>query len=161
MDDSEPLNAASFTLGIPLSMTLCDLDTSLPMKYDLFSKMEFPNFVIMCDRDEDRWILTKNNEILEVLYLVAHDMQYFLYGHKIEDAGNYFLLPFQSSEMLIYSSLNLKKSVSVLRNVNMIKCKLFKIKRDENFAIFNEEGDSEVEKLNECVFMPLLSTIFD
>lgn len=155
VDVTEPPNVASFTLGNFLSKTLWDLDKMLPMKYNLYSKVEFPKFVILCDRDEDRWILTKNNEIFEVLYLVAHDMQYLLYGHTIEDSDNYFNLPFQSSQLLIFSSLNFKKGVPVLLNVNMIKCKLFKIKRDENLAIFNEEDDSDTEKLNEYVFMPL------
>lgn len=156
-ENRNPPNLNKFSLSKLLSLKLVDLDKVLPMKYDLYSTIEFAKFVIICDRDEDRWILTKNNEVLEVFYLVLYEGKCFLYGQTLNDIEDYFSLPFRSSEMLIFSSKKLKRNEPKLFSIDTIQCKLFKINYDEKYVNYCDESDN----VNEIVFLPLLSTILD
>lgn len=159
--ENESINPLSFSLGKPLSIRVSDLDKILPMKYELYSRIIFAKFELISGRDEDCWVLTKNADIFNVLYIVSYDGQYFLYGQTIEDTNDYFTLPFKSSEMFIYSSLNLRKSDFKLVNIVQIQCKMFKIKREEQYVFYKKVTENENENLNEFVFLPLLGTIVD
>lgn len=144
-------------IGAPCSHKSDDLNNFIFVKYELYSVVKFEKFQINCMRDEDRYILTKDNKIIEVNYFVCFDGQTKIYGQAINDIKNYFELPIKSSEMLIFSSENLNKNPSELFEIDEILCKLFKMRRDKNFMYYaNTERN-----VNEYVFIPLLNTIID
>lgn len=132
------------------------LNKIIPLKYDLYSVVQFEKFKINCARDEDRYILTVDQKILEIKYFVSFDGQTKMYGQTISDAQNYFDLPIESSEMLIFSSKKLIKNPPNLFEIDHIICKLFKLKQDKNY-MYNK--DTEKNFVHEYVFLPLLKSI--
>lgn len=141
-------------LVTPSSDQVDHLNKLIPVKYDLYSVVKFEKFKINCAKDEDRYVLTIDQKILEIAYFVLFDGQTKMYGQTISDAQNYFDLPIQSSEMLIYSSENLTKNPPDFFEIDHIMCKLFKLKRNKNYMY---KKDTENLK-NEYVFLPLLNT---
>lgn len=144
-------------MGAPSPHKSDNLNKLIFVKYELYSVVKFEKFQINCMRDEDRYILTKDNKIIEINHFVYFDGQTKIYGQAINDIRNYFELPIKSSEMLIFSSENLSKNPLELFEIEDILCKLFKMKRDKNFMYF----DDTERNLNEYVFIPLLNTIID
>lgn len=144
-------------VGAPSPHKVDDLNNLIFVKYELYSVVKFEKFQINCMRDEDCYILTKDNKIIEVNYFIYFDGQTKIYGQTILGVKNYFELPIKSSEMLIFSSENLNKNPSELFEINEILCKLFKMKRDKNLMYY----DNTDRNIDEYVFFPLLNTIID
>lgn len=144
------------------SLKLDHLNSIYSKKYDLFSIAEFSKFKIYCDRDEDKWLLTEDNKILEVSYIVSCDGISKIYGRTLNDVEDYFSLPIKSSEMLIFCSKNLKRNSFQLFDIQFIKCKLFKIKLDKKCVFYNESDDDDDDEYedNICrnVFLPIHGT---
>lgn len=143
------------------SLKLDHLDSIYSKKYDLYSVVEFPKFKVYCDRDEDRWLLTKDNHILEVKYIVSCDGNSKLYGQTLNDVEDFFDLPFKSSKMFIFCSKNLRKNPFQLYDIQVVRCKLFKIKLDKNFVFYNDDDDDNEHYncISRYVFLPIHSTL--
>lgn len=115
------------------------LDSLIAQSHDLYERIELPLFIIDCTRDEDRWFLTKNKQILEVHFIVTRDNSTFIYGQTIKDAQNYFDTPVPSSILFIYSSENLIKDTIRLFPISDIICKMFKFVRKEEFILYEDD----------------------
>lgn len=161
---NDPINDYQLTL-IKFSSTLQldHLNQIYSLKYDLYSIVEFPKFKIDCNRDEDRWILTKQKQIIEISCFVSCDGTSRIYGQSLIDIEDYFTLPIKSSEMSIYCSKKLKKKSPELFNVFDVKCKMFKIKLDHEYVFLHDNEDDEDNYVfNDCyVFFPIHGTFID
>lgn len=133
------------------------LDQIIPVKYDLYTVVGFSKFKINTNNDEDRWLLTTNNNIVEVLYFVLFDGNLKIYGRTVKDIENYFDLPIMSSQMLVFASRNLNMNAPNLFDIGSIKCKLFKIQRDKKFMHYEKTENF----VNQYVFLPLIGTIVE
>lgn len=152
-----PQNPLIPTLIKPSSLKVEHLNKIIPVKYDLYTVVGFSKFKINTNNDEDRWLFTTNNNIVEVLYFVSFDGNLKMYGRSVKDIGNYFDLPIASSRMFIFSSKNLIMNPPNLFEISHIKCKLFKIKRDTKLMHYEKTENYA----NEYVFLPLIGTIIE
>lgn len=144
----------------PLLTKICTsnieaLTRILNQKFDLFDAVQLPKLKIDCTRDEDQWILTKNLKVMQIQKFVnTVDGNIFIYAVPLKNTHDYFDLPIPSSDLYIYCVDSLEFDSPVLCSLDQIKCKLFKLKRDQNFVL---EGSDK----NEFVFIPVLSTFID
>lgn len=130
------------------------LDQLIPKKYESYRTAEFPKFKIDSNRYEDRWILTRSNQIVEVQCLIlCDDGMQMIYGQSLKNVQDFFARPIPSSVLFIYCSKDEVKNPPQIYPVDIVKCKLFVIKRDENFVLLDDPDR------NEIVFLPILSTL--
>lgn len=141
------------------SSNLEELNNLFKAKYDLYLFLEIPKFTIHCDRDEDKWLLLKDMQILEVIYIVILNGQCSLYGQTLMNISDFLDLPVKSSKLLVFRPSSLCVNRPKLFSVNDVLCKMFKIKRDKEFFLLNDD-DVEDDTINDQnVFMPLHGTI--
>lgn len=142
-----------FVKKLRLNQNLELINSKIEKKYQLFSQIHFSKFIMDCDRDEDRWFLTKENEIVKALHaVVLDDGKCFIHGQSLKTVYNLFELPIPSSTLLIHCSKCIEVNSPLLYSLDFVKCKLFVIRRNEAF-IMRHDADK-----NDFVFLPLLST---
>lgn len=131
--------------------------------FKMFLYVKYPSFIIDCTREEDRWILTKGEEIVEVQCILSCDNgEVILCGNTLLNATNFFEKPIPSANMLLYASPNLNKGPISIYYARNIHCKLFMIERKKEFRFNTDDEEDEDEDENiggEFVFLPILSTI--
>lgn len=130
------------------------LSRLIKQKYNLYERIELEKLQIDCTRDQDRWILTTDLQILQVSFLV-HTIggHIFIYGFPLDAQHDYFDLTIRSSNLYIYSVDSLQTKSAVLCPIDYIKCKMFKMERDGKYVF----GDDQ--NTREYVFLPILSTL--
>lgn len=133
---------------------LSHLNTLLENGYELYSYLELPNLKIFCDRDEDKWVLLNNMSIFEVQHVVVYMGRSLIYGTTLKNVEDFFNLPIKSSHLLIFRTKIIERNSEELHSIDDIKCKLFKIQREEEFIIDEKDADK-----NENVFLPILGTL--
>lgn len=125
--------------------------TEFHEQYIWYFQMDSDEMFIDCKRDEDSWVLTKNNSIVKTQY-IAQDKNgsVFLYGQSVTTLSEYFFLPINSSDLLIFCCELMGMDDSILIDIENIRCKMFKL--PPNLA-----GDQNNDK--KTVFIPILKTL--
>lgn len=143
---------AGFKYDELIQITKSDFNTFLYVKY--------PSFTIDSTRVEDRWILTKSEEIVEVSYILScENGQVYFCGHSLLNVRNFFEAPFPSKHMLLFASQNLEKGPISIYYAGNIMCKLFMIERKKEFIFYGDDDEDDDLNVIEFVFVPLLNTI--
>lgn len=101
-----------------------------------------PNVYLSTKKPGDKWFLTVTNDIFEMKFATQIDSSYFVSGAKIENKGNFFVLPYSSIRTDIYISDGNRRSGNKLINISDIKAKMMCI-------FYNKD----------LVFIPILHSI--
>lgn len=82
-------------------------------------------------KDNDKWFMTKNNEIVEFEYAYKLNGQSILCGRPIIQKDLFFLKPFHSSHLNIYASDGIRIDDLYTYSIIDVKCKMICLKCDE------------------------------
>lgn len=120
-------------------------------KLDIYSKIELEKFTIDCSNDDDKWILTKKNEIVNIhCVFVMIDNKFYLCGKKLKNICDIFNLPFPSSHLFMFESKNSNNFGDYgIFTIEEIRAKMFKLK-----TISLDSGN-----INSDLFIPIVHTV--
>lgn len=102
----------------------------------MFQHIEFKSNVVFSSLKEnrkDRWILTKNNAIIEFDFVILTGSSYMIQGRSLKNTEDFFQLPFRSRYVNIFSSDG-DQNGPALFPLNDIKAKLFCLSYREKFV---------------------------
>lgn len=124
----------------------------------LFKVAKFPTFEIKTHVETDKWVMTKEKDIVSVKYFVLNEVnECFFVGAPIKKTDNLFEVPFPSNSLFIYSAMK-KIGKPKLYKVQDIVCKMFPVPNIEDELL--SESDDETEGIPfEVVFVPLWHTL--
>lgn len=91
--------------------------------------------------NRNKWFLSNKNEVVEFKYASDIEERMHIYGQSLKKLTNFFERPFKSSRIHIYSSADIKNTMSIF-SLSDIKCKLFSLPYKQ-----------------ETVFIPLIHTL--
>lgn len=108
----------------------------------VFNQIIFGTSLLLNSRKfGDKFFMTDDGTVVEFLYSVKRDEEYFLYGSCIKNLNNFFTKPFSSKKIYIFSGKNEKCSPKYF-NIKNVMAKMICLRNIEEF-----------------VYMPLLHTL--
>lgn len=105
-----------------------------------FLKINFENFMLSTETS-DKWFLTKDRRIVEMLCAAVENGQIFIQGKSLQNLQAYFETPVKSMYLNIYTADELRKNAPWQYSIEDVKCKLVAVKNG-----------------HQTVFLPLLHT---
>lgn len=91
---------------------------------DKFAKICFDGFVLT-NKEQNRWFLTKSNEIVQMNYATTHESGLVVYGCKVKHSWPFFAVPFDSTFIKVFSSDGALHMIPKSYSTRDIECKLF------------------------------------
>lgn len=103
---------------------------------NIYSRIEFKQFILDVFQDKNRWILSKSNEIVCIKYIICTSVDsFFLYGSPLKSISDYFLKPVKSSRLNIFQS-NCEMGAPKYFSIGDIHSKLVKVEYSHPTYIF-------------------------
>lgn len=93
-----------------------------------FFRMETKDFVLDGTQYENKWYLSNDNEIVEVKNFIKLDSTTLIYGSNLKEKKDFFVYPFKSSHLNIYTS-DCEPERNNIYPIHCIKSKLVAIKQ--------------------------------
>lgn len=95
---------------------------------NVYASLEFDDFCLNTESDEDKIILTNDYSVVSLKY-ISHNVEnetITFFGFPLTDLQDYFIRPIRSSSLQIYSS---KFCLGPLKMFNLsdVKCKMVKV----------------------------------
>lgn len=107
-----------------------------------YKQIRFGNDLIFSSKTQkDKFFLTHQNEIVEMVHAMKINNQFHIYGYSIKNKCSFFKKPFSSDRLSIFLS-NCEKNAGEYYPVSTIKCKMV--------SLYNN---------SDCVFIPLIHSI--
>lgn len=126
-----------------------------------YKMAKFSTFEIRTHMDVDKWVLTKDQEIVAAKHFIlnAQNNECYFVGSAILEKKNFFDKPFQSSSLFIFAASKTFDSPKIY-DVKDIVCKLFPLDclvdcDDSESETENQIGDDTFD----IVFIPLWHTL--
>lgn len=91
---------------------------------NFFYKLSLANGLRLSKDSSNKWILTKNNEIVEMTNSVSRHQELFIYGSPLSKLENIFETPIQSSYLNIFKSNLSDQLGEKLNKISDIKYKM-------------------------------------
>lgn len=107
----------------------------------IFNDVYICNDFMLSNNIKNKWFLTKENEIISMIYATHIEARIHIYGAKIQVKSDFFEIPIKSSRLNIYKSDG-RTILPTLYSLKEIKCKLVSLKYKQEF-----------------VFIPLIHTL--
>lgn len=102
--------------------------------------------IMFSDDGKNSWFLSKTNDIVKIENVQQHSTHYSITGSALDSREDFFLAPFKSSKLNIYSSNGVRCSQSEELQPKMlpsrsyttadIRCKLFQLRYKNKFVFF-------------------------
>lgn len=92
-----------------------------------FLKIDFQNFILSAETS-DKWFLTGDGQIVEMLYAIEENSQILIQGRSLQELQAYFQTPVKSTYLNIYAANELNKHTPVQYSIEDVKCKLVAVK---------------------------------
>lgn len=93
------------------------------------------NILISNRKFGDKWVLTTENEIIEMIYAFALNGQFFLRSRRVIDKSDFFAYPFSSRYINIFQSkLNMGNTIDL--KIEMVKAKIICLSAPANVHVF-------------------------
>lgn len=92
-----------------------------------------PNTFLCMKKFGDKWFITKNGDIVEMIFALTKSNSYFIFGAPILQKIDFFIKPYCSSKTDIYLS-DLKKGNPKLYKISEIKGKMMCLSHIENYV---------------------------
>lgn len=131
-------------------LKFCELDKQFQNflqngNFKVYSSIQLEKFCINTTLDSDKWILTRDFNVMSIDYIVydISDDKILLYGSMVKSLGNLFTKPVHSSSLQIYKT-NGEKNPPQHLEIRECYCKMVKMRTFET---------------NQLVFIPLLHTL--
>lgn len=119
------------TVDTPLKPTYPILGKSIEHPFQgtgrVFTKLYVRQDLLLTNKSKDKWFLTKQGEIVSMIYATSEDDEIKIFGQSIKNIENFFQKPIKSSYLDIYSCKENLNNVKMY-SLNQIKCKLVSLK---------------------------------
>lgn len=79
---------------------------------------------VLTNKEQNRWFLTKSNEIVQMNYATTREGGLFILGCKVKHSWPFFEVPFDSTFIKVFSSDGTLHKEQQLYSAGDIECKL-------------------------------------
>lgn len=129
-----------FVLKSPIKEYDADLESTIlflrSTNAEMFTRIEFPSFILNTLQQKDKWILSKNSEIISLQIIIRNtNNEVYFYGYPLIDLRDYFATPVESSKLNIFES-NCIKGTPKYYKLTSIHSKLVRIQYNDHTFVF-------------------------
>lgn len=111
---------------------VCSMKNS---EHESYKKIQISKELSFESDEKNKWFMTKNNDVVELSYIMKKNEAFILCGRSFKHLYNFFEKPFKSCYINIFATVDRKNEIREY-GINEIKCKLFLIRHNQELIFF-------------------------